>query len=178
MVGCHVVIMCVGEGRKSEQQTVAVVDDSIKLIGERVQMKLLANEWCYPRRRGPWLMRISWWRYTVWRIPLCAMKMCPSVTTWWLICVLISFSFFRAGNNHNESSFCGGSVNNKRSAVSDNGMTTISSTNCSSSNQVTTSAAMAATKKMHAPSERRFTGTPLRIPLQRSCSSPAGTFGE
>ena len=36
----------------------------------------------------------------------------------------------------------------------------------------------ATTKKMFGPSERKFRGTPLRIPLQRSCSSPAGTFGE
>lgn len=38
----------------------------------------------------------------------------------------------------------------------------------------TTNSAMSTTTKMHG----RFTGTPLRIPLQRSCSSPAGTFGE
>lgn len=45
-------------------------------------------------------------------------------------------------------------------------------------NSVAATMTTSAKKMLHLPSERRFTGTPLRIPLQRSCSSPAGTFGE
>lgn len=89
--------------------------------------------------------------------------------------------FLFPGNRNNESSFCNSSSRGIIAEESSVGNGVIGSGPAGLVNGTTTTTTgtvKMSTAKIHVPSERRFTGTPLRIPLQRSCSSPAGTFGK